>query len=372
MYKKSYRKIKTAVLGCTGLVGQQFVRMLDKHPFFDLTHLYASIKSSGKKYREAVSWSLESPLPESLGALVVKALSPEDIEAGGVEIVFSGLPATVAKDCERTLAFKGFCVFSNARAHRMQPHVPVLIPEVNPEHLYLIKNRPDKQLGFIVTNSNCTTAGLVMTLKPLVKYGIKSVWVSTYQAVSGAGLNGLSAMGISGNVIPFIDGEEKKMEKETAKILGRRENGRIEPASFDFNANCCRVPVRDGHLENVTVVLEKDVDAAAVADDFCKFRGIPQALALPTAPRAPLIVRKEPERPQPVLDRNAGSPGRARGMAVSVGRIRKKDNKINYSLLVHNTVRGAAGTCILNAELAVAQALIQNGQGNRCEPGRQT
>ena len=371
MDKKKLRKIKTAVLGCTGLVGQQFVRMLEKHPFFELIVLSASGKSKGKKYSDAVHWSLASPLPESLGLKEVTEVSKKDLRDSGVEIVFSALPAEVAKDIERSLALMGIYVFSNARVHRMQPDIPILIPEVNAEHLMLVKDRPAAHKGFIVTNSNCSTTGLVLTLKPLMKFGIESVWVSTYQAVSGAGLRGLPAMTISGNVIPFIAGEEQKMEIETAKILGRWEGGGIKPAAFDVNAHCCRVPVRNGHLENVTVVLEQDVDAAHVADSMRTFRGIPQDLVLPTAPEEPLIVRAEQDRPQPFLDKNAGSPERARGMAVTVGRIRKKDKKVNYSLLVHNTVRGAAGTCILNAELAVAQNIIRGLKQDKHGTGRQ-
>ena len=242
----------------------------------------------------------------------------------------------------------------------MEPEVSILIPEVNPEHLMVVIRRVSEKKGYIVTNSNCSATGLAIALKPLMNFGIKSVFVSTYQAISGAGLKGLSAFEITGNVIPYIKGEEEKLESETVKILGRLINGCFKPASIEVNASCCRVPVLYGHLETVTVELEREVDIEVLRESIRSFRGIPQDLALPTAPDSPIIVSDEKNRPQPMLDACAGSPERAKGMAISVGRIRKKGRRINFVLLAHNTIRGAAGTCILNAEFALSQGLLGN------------
>jgi aspartate-semialdehyde dehydrogenase len=240
----------------------------------------------------------------------------------------------------------------------MDSDVPILIPEVNPEHLGLIKAQVSKGMGFIVTNSNCSTTGIVMGLKPLLNFGLKSVTVSTYQALSGAGRHGVASLDIIDNVIPYIKDEEEKIERETKKILGKVYTEGVKDAGLEVNASCCRVPTREGHLESIVVELEEDVDSETISRALSSYRGIPQDLKLPTAPEVPVIVRSEKNRPQPILDRDAGSPERAKGMAVVVGRIRKKGQKVGLFLLVHNTIRGAAGTCILSAELAVANQYI--------------
>ena len=352
-------KIKAGILGCTGLVGQQFVRMLAGHPYFEIAVLASSTFSAGKKYREAADWSLPEEMPEEVKDMTLSEVSPEILIDSGVKIFFSALPAETAKDIEIPLSEKGVFIFSNARANRMISWVPILIPEVNPGHIDLISFRPDNQKGFIITNSNCSTTGLAMTLKPLQKFGIRSIVVSTYQAVSGAGRQGLSSLDILGNVIPWISGEEDKMEKETQKIFGKIIDGKITDSQFDIMASCCRVPVRDGHLENVSVQLKENAGESEILSAFRSFQGIPQELNLPSAPEKPLIVREEPDRPQPLLDLYAGNPQRAKGMAVTVGRIRKRGRKISFALLVNNTIRGAAGTCVLNAELALVKNKIK-------------
>jgi aspartate-semialdehyde dehydrogenase len=354
------QKLPTAVLGCTGLVGEQFVRMLINHPYFEIKALTASADSEGKKYCEVVDLKQEMSFPQNMHDMKLISTSVDVVVSSGAKVAFCALPAHIAEEIERPLTSKGIFVFSNARTNRMEPDVPVLIPEVNPEHLMIVTRSLSEKKGYIVTNSNCSTTGLVISLKPLMGFGIRSAIVSTYQAISGAGRKGVSAFEITGNIIPYIRDEEDKVERETAKILGKLTDRSLKPANIEINASCCRVPVIDGHLETVTVELEREVDIDILSESISSFRGIPQDLALPTAPDIPIIVRSERNRPQPALDRYAGTPERARGMAISVGRIRKKGRRINFVLLVHNTIRGAAGTCILNAEFAVSQGLLGN------------
>ena len=351
-------KIKVAILGSTGLVGQQFVRMLDRHPFFEVSALSSSPRSRGRTYEEAADWIVARTVPEDIRPVVLGDSSPETLRAAGARIVFSALPASVARETERLLAGEGFCVFTNASAFRMAPDVPILIPEVNADHLRLIEGRPSPRGGFIVANSNCSTSGLVMGLAPLIRFGLRSVTVTTYQALSGAGRRGVFSLDILGNVIPFIREEEEKIERETRKILGRIEAGAVSDATVEVNASCARVASRDGHLESVVVELDEEPDTEEVRRAFASFRGVVQEMGLPTAPERPVIVLDGPDRPQPLLDVEAGDPERARGMAVTVGRIRKKGAKISFFLLVHNTIRGAAGTCVLNAELALKKNLV--------------
>lgn len=346
-------KLKVGILGCTGLVGQQFVKMLDAHPYFKIAALSSSKKSAGKSYSKAVDWIVSGDIPESVEDIMIIETSVEALVKKGVKVVFSALPSVVAKNVEKSLASEGFYVFSNASAHRMDSHVPIVIPEVNPEHLELTKAQSSQGEGFIVTNSNCSTTGLVLGLKPLLNFGLKSVTVTTYQALSGAGRHAVSSLDILDNVIPYIREEEEKIERETKKIFGRIHRGDVKDADLEVNTSCCRVPTRDGHLESIVVELDEDVNIKTISRALSSFRGIPQHMKLPTAPKVPLIVRTEENRPQPLLDRDAGTPERARGMAVTVGRIRKKGKKVNFFLLVHNIIRGAAGTCILNAEFAV-------------------
>jgi aspartate-semialdehyde dehydrogenase len=332
--------------------------MLDSHPFFETAALFSSKNSAGKKYRDATDWIVGGDIPDAVKNIEVTDASIEQVLNRDVKIAFSALPAGVAKTIERDLTRENICVFTNASSHRMDSDVPVVIPEVNPEHLDLIEVQKKQKGGFIVANSNCTTTGLVLAMKPLLKFGLASVIVTTYQALSGAGRNGVSSLQILDNIIPFIPREEDKMEQETKKILGELNKEAIEDSEIDVNASCCRVPTRDGHLESVLIDLDEEINLETLVESFRSFQGIPQQMSLPTAPVMPLIVRTEPDRPQPLLDRDAGSPDRAKGMAVTLGRIRKRDRRLCFFLLVHNTIRGAAGTCILNAELAVARNLI--------------
>jgi aspartate-semialdehyde dehydrogenase len=345
-------------MGCTGLVGQQFVRLLAGHPSFDLVALTSSSRSAGRPYAGAMSWAVGGDVPEGVGDIEVGATSVETVLDSSPDIVFSALPAAAAEAIEPALRARGARVFSNASARRLDPDVPVIIPEINPGHLELARRQLSRWGGYIVTNSNCSTSGLAMVLKPLEKFGLRDVLVTTYQSISGAGRRGLASMDIAGNVIPLIKNEEEKMERETRKILGGLDGAAIVPAPFSVNATCCRVPVRVGHLMSVVIRFAGAADAAAVANALASFRGAPQELGLPTAPERPLVVREEEDRPQPALDVDAGRPERARGMSVTVGRIRGKSGAVNLILLVHNTVRGAAGTCLLTAELAAAENLV--------------
>ena len=354
------QKIPVAVLGCTGLVGQQFIRMLIDHPYFEITALTASSESAGEKYGDLTNLVQSLSFPLFIQNQRVLETSIDQVISSGAKVVFSALPPQVADVIEKTLAARGIFVFSNAKTNRMEPDVPIIIPEVNPEHFRCVVKNVSKKKGYIITNSNCSTTGLVLALKPFMDFGIKSVITSTYQAISGAGRRGISAYEISGNVIPFIKGEEEKVEKETTKIFGTWNGACFESANIEVNASCCRVPVLDGHLETVSIEMEKEIEVDTLKKSIRSFRGLPQNLNLPTAPEIPIILREENNRPQPVLDVYAGFPERAKGMAVSLGCLRKKGRRMNFVLLSHNTIRGAAGTCILNAEFAYSQGLLEN------------
>jgi aspartate-semialdehyde dehydrogenase len=336
--------IKAGILGATGAVGQRFVQLLADHPWFEISALAASERSAGKKYGEVARWRLDTDLPESVRDIAVVPTRPEDVDA---DIVFSALPAEEAVRIEEDFARAGFVVSSNASSHRMDEDVPLLIPEVNPEHLGLIEIQKKKRKwdGFIVTNPNCSTIMMVMTLKPLMGFGIESVHVATMQAVSGAGYEGVPSMAILDNVIPYIGGEEHKMETEPLKLLGEFDGKAVKNASFWVSAACHRVPVMDGHTMSVWVRSKKHPSADDVRKAMLGFD--PKLGDLPTSPKKAIIVRDEPDRPQPRLDRSQG-----RGMSVSVGRIREgQDGAIQYVCMGHNTIRGAAGASILNAEV---------------------
>jgi len=354
---KSEKKIKAAVLGCTGLIGQQFIKMLDGHPWFETAALTASARSVGKAFGEAADWAVGGAVPSGAARMMVLETSIRALLGAGVSVVFSALPAAAAKGFERDLAAHGLHVFSNAGAHRQDQDVPILIPEVNAEHLDLVRAQKNRGAGFLVANSNCSTSGLVMALKPLRRLGLRSAVVSTYQSLSGAGRRGVASLDILANVVPFIKDEEEKIEREVRKILGDPGDSGVVPAAIDVTASCCRVATRFGHLESVIAELDEDVDIQQAAQAFASFHALPQDLGLPTAPERPLIVRPEPDRPQPLLDADAGSPARAAGMAVTIGRIRKKGKRLGFYLLVHNTVRGAAGTCLLSAEALEADRI---------------
>lgn len=352
------KKLQVAVLGATGMIGQRFVQLLEDHPYFEIGGLYASERSEGRSLGEVMKLKGVRFQEETL-ATKIENLDPKAV-AERCRLAFSGLPTEVAKDIESSLAEKGAAVFSNAASHRMGADVPLLIPEVNPDHLELARRQSTfGNGGFIVTNANCSTTGLAVPLQAIYKkFGLNACYVSTYQAVSGAGYPGVPSLDILGNVVPFIRNEEEKMEEEIHKMLGAYKNGRIELAEFDMVASCARVPVVDGHLESAVLKLGKDADAAAVIETLEAFRSEPQKLKLPTAPVRPIIVRKEENRPQPAADALAGDPERARGMAVSVGRVRESKGYIKFWLLSHNTLRGGAGGSVLNAELAVARKLL--------------
>jgi len=344
-------KLKAAILGATGLVGQRFVQLLHDHPWFDIEVLTASEQKVGLKYSEAVHWMWSQEPPETVLEIRLSKTSYESVK--DVDIVFSALPSSVAASVEVELAKMGKVVVSNASSLRMESDVPLVNPEVNYEHLKLIEVQRKKRgwKGFIVKNPNCTTAILTLTLKPLLdKYGIDSVRVSTMQALSGAGYRGVYSMDIVDNIIPYIKEEEEKVHRETRKILGLLKENGVELSDIKVSASCHRVPVLEGHLESVFVELnEKPECLDEVINLFKHFRSKPQELRLPTAPENPIVVRKEVDRPQPRFDRMVG-----KGMSVVVGRVRWSecsDKELKYLVLGSNTVRGAAGAAVLIAEL---------------------
>jgi len=343
-------KRKVAILGATGTVGQRFIQLLQRHPWFEISVLAASERSAGRKYHEACNWILESEMPDDISEMTVMDTSVKSVEkAGNVDIVFSSLPAEVAGPVEEEFA-KKYPVFSKASAHRLEKDVPLMIPEVNADHLALIpiQKRTRSWEGFISTDPNCSTIQLAITLKPLMEFNLKKVVVSTMQAVSGAGYPGVASMDIIDNVVPYISNEEKKMESETLKILGNFDGVKVCSPNIAISASCSRVNVKDGHLECVFVELETNPSIREVKEAFENFRGEPQELKLPSAPENPIIVRNELNRPQPRFDRDAGG-----GMSIVVGRIRRDSVlTIKYICLGHNTVRGAAGAALLSAELA--------------------
>ena len=359
--KNMGRKWHAAVLGATGIVGQRLVNLLAEHPWFALTEVAASERSSGKTYSEAVHWHLETPIPKAARDLVVKGVEP----TLDCDFVFSALNSSVAGGVEEDFARTGYPVVSNSMNHRMDPDVPLLIPEVNAAHLDAIpvqqKNR-GYSTGFIVTNPNCSTAGLVLVLKPLADvFGLERIFVVTLQAISGAGYPGVASMDIQGNVVPFIGGEEEKMESEPQKLLGKWNGTRFVEAGLGISAHCNRVPVLDGHLECVSLGLKKIASLEEVREALRTFEVDHELAALPTALRHPVIVVDEENRPQPRRDVQAGE-----GMAAVVGRIRECPlHDVKLTLLSHNLVRGAAGAALLNAELLAARGFIKDRSSRR-------
>lgn len=340
-------RIPVGVLGATGAVGQKFIALLEDHPWFELTELAASARSVGKPYKEATAWRQYKPIPERLSDKIVKPCEP----ILDCKVVFSGLDSSVAGEIEESFARAGYIVLSNSKNHRMDQDVPLLIPEVNPEHLALIKVQRERRgwTGAIVTNPNCSVIGLVMALAPIHRaLGVRRLVVTTMQALSGAGYPGPSAIDMLGNVIPFIGGsEEEKVETEPLKIMGSLDGDQIRFADCRISAHTNRVFVEDGHMECVSLELEKKATPDEVARVLSEFTSLPQELKLPSAPSRPVIVTDERDRPQPRFDRNAGD-----GMSAVVGRIRECPVfDIRFVVLSHNTIRGAAGASILNAEL---------------------
>ena len=343
------RKYPIGILGATGMVGQRFIQLLENHPWFQVTWLAASDRSSGKPYGEAAKWRLDTPLPERIASMTVAPADPD----GAPRIIFAALDATIARELEPRFANAGCAVVSNSSAYRMAPNVPLVIPEINREHLHLIEEQPSRNEsgGYMVTNPNCSTIGLVMALKPIEqRFGIEQIFVTTMQAVSGAGYPGVPSMDILGNVVPYIGSEEEKMEAETLKLLGRLDGHVVAPLAARISASCNRVAVEDGHTESVSIKLGNKLGRPATREELLDAWAEFKPLAgqnLPTAPDQPVEWAPQPDRPQPRLDRNRGN-----GMAVTVGRLRPC-NLLDwkFTVLSHNTIRGAAGAAILNAEL---------------------
>ncbi|WP_292367926.1 aspartate-semialdehyde dehydrogenase [Methanoregula sp. UBA64] len=331
--------INVGVLGATGAVGQRFVELLADHPWFNLTTLAASERSAGKPYGDVVNWRLETPFPEKIAKIKIKNITPSAMK--DVDLVFSALPAEIALDVENKFADAGIAVCSNASSHRMEPTIPLVVPEVNPEHLGLIDVQRDAgRDGFIVTNPNCSTIMMVTALAPLRKFKFTDIRVATMQAISGAGFAGVAAMAIYDNVIPYISKEEEKMESETLKIMGTLKGKKVANAPFRVSASCHRVPVIDGHTMAVWVDIKESLDKVEKAYRDYK----PPIKGLPTQPKESVhLFADEPDRPQPRLDRMRGN-----GMTVSVGRLRPG---LRFIAMGHNTIRGAAGASVLNAEL---------------------
>ena len=346
-------RIPVAVLGATGSVGQRFVQLLEHHPWFRLHEVVASERSAGKSYADAADWRLDTQLPTETAALTVKSLGSE-LES---RLLFSGLDSSVAGEAEEHYANRNCAVVSNSKNHRMGADVPLLLPEINADHLAAVETqRARRGGGYIVTNSNCSTMGLALAIAPIEQtWGIEQMHVTTMQAVSGAGWNGVTSLAILDNVIPYIGGEEEKIEIEPRKILGRWDGERFVYAPMRISAQTNRVPTIDGHLMTISLAVRSDVPTIGeVKEALRNFSGVPQELKLPSAPKQPIHVLDEPDRPQPRLDRD-----RERGMAVSVGRIRPCNLlHIRMVALVHNTIRGAAGAALLNAELLEAKGLL--------------
>jgi aspartate-semialdehyde dehydrogenase len=345
-------RIEVGILGATGMVGQNFIRFLEGHPWFDLKWLGASDRSAGKRYRDAMNWNLSGQVPTPVADITV-----EDCKPGNApRLLFSAMDASVATEIEQAFARAGHIVVSNSKNHRMERDVPLLVPEINWEHLRLVpgQQRARGWKGQIVTNPNCSTVVLTMGLAALKPFGITKVIATTMQAISGAGYPGVASMDIVGNVIPFIGGEEEKMQQETQKILGEFRGDHIEPLAAKVSAQCNRVPVVDGHTVTVSVELSAKPSEADLRKAFGGYTSVPQERKLPSAPAKPVIYMEENNRPQPRKDAE-----RERGMAAFVGRLRAcpvLDYK--FVALGHNTVRGAAGAAVLNAELMHSEGML--------------
>ena len=346
-------KIPVGILGATGMVGQRFVQMLERHPWFEVAWLAASDRSEGRSYGEAARWKMKTPMPPDVAKMKISPATPE----GATKIIFAALDASIAAEMEPRFANAGCIVVTNSSALRMQSDVPLVIPEVNPDHIQMIECQGwrKKSGGFVVTNPNCSAIGLVMALKPLQnEFGLKTVMAVTMQAVSGAGYPGVASLDILGNVVPYIPKEEEKMEEETRKLLGRLNGAGVIPADFKMSAHCNRVAVEDGHTESVSVQFGEKARPEEIINAWNKFRSVPQELKLPSAPEQPVRYTESADRPQPRYDVDAGN-----GMTATVGRLRAcgvLDWK--FTVLSHNTIRGAAGAALLNAELLKVQGYL--------------
>jgi aspartate-semialdehyde dehydrogenase len=348
------KRLPVAVLGATGAVGQRFVQLLDGHPWFEVTALTGSERAVGRLYSAACHWVLPEPMPEWARGLPVQPTDPGRVQ---VPLVFSALPASAAREAEPQFASHGTLVCSNASAFRQEPDVPLILPEVNPDHTELLHRQRQGRgwRGAIVTNPNCTITGMTIALKPLLEaFGLRRVFVVSLQAVSGAGYPGVPSLDILGNVVPLIDGEEEKMEFEPRKMLGHLQDGGIGLAGFEVSAHANRVPVAEGHMVCLSIELSGKVDIQEVAEALASYRAPEVSRDLPSAPGWVIVLKDEPDRPQPRLDLMTG-----KGMTTVVGRLRP-DPLFDYKLVVlsHNTIRGAAGGSIYNAELLVKQGLV--------------
>jgi aspartate-semialdehyde dehydrogenase len=346
-------KLPVGILGATGIVGQRFIQMLEGHPWFEVAWLAASDRSEGRPYAEAARWRLKTAIPASVAKMQV---SPAKTD-GAPKVIFAALDADIARELEPQFADAGCAVVSNSSALRMQSDVPLVIPEVNGDHMQLIEQQSwrRKSGGYVVTNPNCSAIGLVLALAPLHRaFTLETVTAVTMQAVSGAGYPGVASLDILGNVIPFIKNEEEKMEEETQKLLGTLNGSLVDPAPFAMSAQCNRVPVEDGHTESVAVRLRQKAEPEAIIAAWNDFRAEPQRLRLPSAPDQPVLYITAPDRPQPRFDVDLGA-----GMTTAVGRLRKCNVlEWKFTVLSHNTIRGAAGAAILNAELLKAKGYL--------------
>ena len=340
-------KYRVGILVATGMVGQRFIQLLAEHPQFEVTAVAASDRSQGKAYGDACTWRLGGEMPPSVRSMPVQPPAPPL----DCDLVFSSLPGDIARETEGSFAAAGFPVISNSSAFRMDEDVPLLIPEVNHQHLGLIHQQKYSSGGYIVTNPNCSTIMLALALAPLhASFGVSAVAATTLQALSGAGYPGVASLDVLDNVLPYIGGEEEKIETETTKILGRFVDERIELAPMAVSAQCHRVNVADGHMAAVRVKFARKPELKELRESLASFSSLPQELGLHSAPAKPIVVRDEPDRPQPKLDRDAG-----KGMTITIGRL-MPDSVLDYRFVVlsHNTIRGAAGAAILNAELLIA------------------
>ena len=348
------KKIPVGILGATGIVGQRFIQMLEHHPWFEVAWMAASDRSEGRAYVDAARWKLKTAIPAAIANMKVSPASP----SGAPKVIFAALDSSIARELEPQFAAAGCAVISNSSALRMQADVPLVIPEVNGDHILLLEKQEwrAKSKGFVVTNPNCSAIGLVLALAPLHRaFTLEAVMAVTMQAVSGAGYPGVASLDILGNVIPYIASEEEKMQEETQKLLGTLNGSRIDPAPFAMSASCNRVAVEDGHTESISVRMKKKTSAEEIIAQWNNFRAEPQELKLPSAPAQPIVYMTAPDRPQPRFDCDLGN-----GMTTSVGRLRKcgvLDWK--FTVLSHNTIRGAAGAALLNAELLKAKGYLE-------------
>jgi aspartate-semialdehyde dehydrogenase len=355
MQNKQNPLVEVGILGATGMVGQRFIQLLENHPWFRITWLAASDRSQGKRYEDAAKWRLDTPCPTRIAEMTISPNTPE----GAPKVIFAALDTDIALELEPKFAAAGCAVVSNSSAFRMTPNVPLVIPEVNADHLHLIEDQPWRKAsgGYIVTNPNCSAIGLVMALKPLQeRFGIEQIFVTTMQAVSGAGYPGVPSMDILGNVVPYIKNEEEKMEAETLKLLGTLHGDTIIPLPARLSAHCNRVAVEDGHTESVSIKLAIPATREEMLAAWAEFTPL-AGRHLPTAPAQPVEWVSAPDRPQPRLDKNRGN-----GMAATVGRLRPCSLfDWKFTVLSHNTIRGAAGAAIVNAELLLSLGKLQPG-----------